>query len=471
VTASGLSGIERIHLPLARAPAVALAASAGYGFTESQGGVDGAHHRALGVLGVGAAVLDGLAFGLRFDGRHDMHPDDGMGSDSGTVGDPRLFARAGVALDEQLQLGGELTLWLPGENAPSLALDASSLDARLLLAHVAVHSPWTIAGSVGYRFDQSAQAAPELDRLRAGDRLALGLSDFDALLLGVGVLHRGGALELLGEAGIDWLLGADAPGVGQSPIRIAAGARYHASTALQVALTLAVSPSGRPEQAGGDRLVPIEPRLALQAGVRYRFGAAPASARVEPDVAAKEPPAQASVAAADRTTTASGRLIDDDGVAVVGARVRWIGGERERATETDAEGRYTFADLPVGEVELAAEHEGHEAITWSATVSEGAGALPDQVLPRVASGQLRGLALSFRGQPVAAQIRVSPLARPEGVPIEVTAGANGRFQIDVPPGRYEVRVSARGYESQTREVEVANDGVVILNLDLRRAGP
>ncbi len=471
LTASGLSGLDRIHLPLTPAPAVAVAASAGYGFIESQGGVDGAHHRAVGVLGIGAAVLDWLAFGLRFDSRHDAHPDDGMGSDSGTVGDPRLLARAGVALDEQLQLGAELALWLPGENAPSLALDASTLDARVLLAHAPHDSAWTVAGTVGYRFDQSARAAPDLERLRAGDRLALGLSEFDALLLGLGVLHRGGALELLGEAGLDLLIGSNAPGLGQSPIRITAGARYHMSSALQLALQLAVSPSGRPSQTGDDPLLPIEPRLSLQAGVRYRFGAAATAAPDDGESAARDSQPARGIASAASTATVSGRLLDEQGAAIAGARVSLTGRDHASSSETDAEGRYAFADVPAGEVELAAEHEGHEPRSWRAAVSAGVATLADQVLARVVAGQLRGLALSFRGQPVAAQIRVSSREREDAAPVEVTSGANGRFQIDLPPGRYEVRVSARGYEPQTRQVEVAADGVVILNLDLRKAAP
>jgi len=467
LTAAALPGIERIHLPTAPAPAVAVAASGGYGFIESQGTVDGAHHRAAGALAVGASVVDFLAFGLRFDGRHDMHPDDGMGADSGTVGDPRLLVRAGGALGEQLQLGGELTLWLPGENAPSLAFDASSLDARLLLAFVPPSSPWTIGGTLGYRLDQSAQAAPRLDRLRAGDRLTLGLSDFDAVLLGAGVLHRRAALELLGEVGLDLLVGSGAPSLGQSPIRIALGARYHLGAALSLALSLALSPSARPTQEEDDRLVPIEPRVALQAGVRYRFG----SAQVEPHGESETalPPALGDTSPSATRASIEGRLVDEDGTAVAGARVRLRSGELELEAESDGEGRFAFAEVPFGDAALAAERDGYASASWNAPVAERALTLPDQVLQRNASGQLRGLALSFNGRPVAAQIEVHALEREGEAPRELRAGDDGRFSVELPPGRYEVRVSARGFEPQQRKVEVAADGVMILNLDLRKA--
>src|SRR5690349_19449706 len=94
-TSWGLRGFERVQLPVAPAPQIALAADAGYGVIESLGTPSGAHHRAAGSLAVGAALTEWLGAGLRFDGRHDVHPDDGMGSDSGTVGDPRLLLRAG----------------------------------------------------------------------------------------------------------------------------------------------------------------------------------------------------------------------------------------------------------------------------------------------------------------------------------------------------------------------------------------
>jgi hypothetical protein len=465
LTAAGLAGIERIHLPRSRAPSVAVAASAGYGLTESLGGTPGAHHRAAGVLGVGAAVLDGLGFGLRLDGRHDVHPDDGMGIDSGTVGDPRLLARGGLALNDALQLGAELMLWLPGESAPSLALDASSVDARLVLAHAAPHDAWTLAATAGYRFDQSASAAPQLDRLRAGDRVALGLSDFDAVLVGLGALYRHGALELAFEAGLDLLVGSDAPGLGKSPIRITGGARYHASAALQLAASLAVSPSARPTQDAGDPLVPIEPRLALQVGFRYAFGPRPASEPADTESAAPPVP----VAAPPAAVAVTGRLLDDEGAPVTGARVSLRAGALALETDSDDQGGYRFDDVAPGPAELEATRDGYEPLNFRADIAADSAALPDQVLVRIALGQLRGQALSFRGRPIKALIRVVSLDADDAPPHELTAGADGRFTIELPPGRYQVQVSARGYAPQEREVEVTADGVMILNLDLHRA--
>jgi hypothetical protein len=45
----------------------------------------------------------------------------------------------------------------------------------------------------------------------------------------------------------------------------------------------------------------------------------------------------------------------------------------------------------------------------------------------------------------------------------------GRFELDVAPGVHEVRISARGYTTQVRRVRVEDNGVTLLNIDLKKA--
>jgi hypothetical protein len=63
---------------------------------------------------------------------------------------------------------------------------------------------------------------------------------------------------------------------------------------------------------------------------------------------------------------------------------------------------------------------------------------------------------------VAATIRVNPGGR------STTADADGRFELDVDPGTFELEISAPGYTSQTRTVRVTH-APVILKIDLRPA--
>ena len=80
------------------------------------------------------------------------------------------------------------------------------------------------------------------------------------------------------------------------------------------------------------------------------------------------------------------------------------------------------------------------------------------------AGQLRGLVRSFKGQALAAKVRIEPMG------LESSTDKNGFFQIDVPPGDYEIVIEAPGFASQRRKTHVEQQGVVIVNADLTR-GP
>jgi hypothetical protein len=59
--------------------------------------------------------------------------------------------------------------------------------------------------------------------------------------------------------------------------------------------------------------------------------------------------------------------------------------------------------------------------------------------------------------------------RVEPAGAETQTDAEGFFQIDVPPGQYEVVIEAPGYQPQRRAVKVEQQGVVIVNADLGQA--
>ena len=51
---------------------------------------------------------------------------------------------------------------------------------------------------------------------------------------------------------------------------------------------------------------------------------------------------------------------------------------------------------------------------------------------------------------------------------KVQSDENGEFTLDLPPGEYEVTIEAAGVKPQTRKVKVEQNGVTILNVDLRK---
>ena len=273
---SGLPGLFRVGVAGRDEPSLAVAATAGYGLTEAQEGESGSHHRLAGILALGVTPTEWLGLALRLDGRYDTHPDDAMGSDDGLIGAPSLLVRAGSAFGS-VRLGVEIGLTVPGEDAPSVAFDALVLDASALAAFAPEGSPFAIAARVGYRLDNSKSAIERPQDLRPGDRLAIGLSEFDALLLGLGLSYRAGAIEVIGEVTWDLLLGTGAPSASQSPMHVTLGGRYHASDSISVVLAADVSPSSRPASltAPDTPLFPIDPRFAVWAGLRWSMPLSP----------------------------------------------------------------------------------------------------------------------------------------------------------------------------------------------------
>lgn len=85
----------------------------------------------------------------------------------------------------------------------------------------------------------------------------------------------------------------------------------------------------------------------------------------------------------------------------------------------------------------------------------------DEAAVETHDSQIRGVVRSFDGQPVLAHVSVEPGA------LVTETGADGRFAIDVAPGRYSVTLRAQGYASQTKRCVVDQSGITVLNVELR----
>jgi hypothetical protein len=425
----------------------------------------GHHDRLTGNLGIAYVPLSWLALSLELAGRLDIHPDDERGKNRTGTGDPWLRGRAGWPLARGVALGGELGLWLPGNDAPSFSAKATTLEAKSLVSWASQQERWTLLGLLGMRLDNSANSAPDLARLRHGDRVALGLSDSHALLVGVGLAHRPTAkLQLFGELSGNLLLGKDAPKLLASPLRAAIGARYFVLDELSVELSLIPSLSQQPSTAVTAPLVPIEPRFSALAGLRYRFlSQTPvAMPRAQVPVEQEPTPREEPVSLA----TLRGVLTDNVGAALpdVAVLLNYEGGEQE--TVSDAEGRYTFTELKPGKVTLSAHAPGFKASMWELEVSAPLTSAPAQALqPADNKGSLRCLVRSFRSEPLTAEVSVRDM-RGKRVAAGTTS-AEGLLEIALTPGQYRVMIEAAGYRSQRTNVQVAPNEVAILNVDMR----
>lgn len=455
--ASGLPGLGRVAVASDNPRSLVASGGFGYAFTEAQANEVGAHHRLGGTLAVAVQPLRFLSGALMLDGRWEKHPDDVLGTSSTTVGEPRLFARAASGVTRSIALGAQLELLVPGAEAPSLRPDASRLDARALATFAPPGADLAVALNLGYRRDGTSNVLEpgERARLRSGDALTLGLSDFDAIVLGLGASKRFDAVEAFGELGWDVLLGTNAPSAMESPLRVGAGARYHLRDALQLEGRAEIALSERPTAPGG--FAPIDPRVAVVFGVRYLlpFDKKPGDGPTKPgdDTTTKPPPAAL-------LGSVEGHVKSEAGEPIAGARVT---AGAERAADSAPDGTFRIHDVTPGKVRVSVKAAGFVDASIEIDVEAKKTAAAELVMKRtIKPGQLRGLVRSFNGKGLVATIRVEPIGT------EVKTDADGTFTVDVPPGAYEVSIVAPGHAPQKRPVEVEENGVTILNADLRQ---
>lgn len=463
-TPLALSGLYRVGV-LDAAPAhLSAALAAGYGYTEPIGADTGPHHRVLGSLSLAFAPTTWFDAAFRFNGRYDKHPSDAYGRDDGYVFDDRLVLRASAPLARGLRVGPQLGLWFPSER---FKVDTRAITPalRALLSWVPSDSPWLVSLSAGYRLDRSRYSVPEPQELRRGDRTALGVSQFNAVLLGLGGAYRFRRTELLAEATADILVGSGAPSLTKSPLRAAIGARYHFAPLWSAQLIVEGSASQRPSRARTAPLVPVEPRVTALAALNFRLplhhaGKVPPSAPPPSAPPPAPPPANSAPKA-----TLSLSVVDESGVPLPGASVTASSKGARLVVKHPGDGRFVVKNVPPGVVTLTVQADGFAPATEHLSVSNSQSlerSMRIQMKRALPQGQLRGLVRSFRGKPLQARILVEPTDK------TATADEKGFFQIDVPPGRYTVKITADGYERQVLHVAVQKDGVTILNAELRR---
>lgn len=447
---SALPGLHRAPLMALSKPRLSAAFTTGYGLTLVD---DGSHHRLLAVPAVGLVAAPWLEFALLADTRYDIHP----GGDTGFISDPKAVAKVGAEVARNVQLGGQLGVWFPGTEKPGDTFQAASPELSLFGAWTG--KPLVFSAYAGYRLDQSKNAGRNAPRLSQGDRLALGLSEFNELLAGAGGAYVVGPWVVLGEVSVDVPMGSGAPGLTESPLRASGGIRYRASAQLEFEGMFDTSLSTPPPVGPTRPLVPVEPRIAGLFGIRYRFVSdppyvAPVTPTPEEPIA-KPKPAPKVVVKTSITVVLRGR----DGQLLTDAKVQLITPAGELPVEPDEQGEFLLKDIEVGSVTLNATVAGYVPISKTLVLARDPLKLELNLEPTL-TGQVRGLVRSFGGAAVKARISIQPGN------LEMSSDADGTFELDVAPGTYEVTINAAGFLVQKKKVVVEKDGVVVMNADL-----
>jgi hypothetical protein len=460
---SGSAGYFRVPVVALAARGVDVGGGVGYGYTEPLSAAPGSHHRIRGRVTASLTPLEWLGLSLGSNLRHDRHPGDPLGPDTGTVLDSDVLLRAGWHWAEAFHVGLGAGASFTRGRSVGASLEKPSLGALALAAWVPQDGPLSLGIMAGYRYDPSASLIDDPERYRSGDRLALGLSSFDAVPLGIGAAYRVGDAELVAELSADALVGAGAPELTRSPLRASAGARYHVSERVALRLLTDTSLSARPPSSDGDALLPVEPRFQVLFGMSYQLLSWEPSAPVESEPApppAPSPPPPAALATLEvSVTTADGYPLSDANLSLE------IGGRSLPVPHVEMQ-IYRLGRLPAGKAQLRVEAERLEPQLIDVSLSaQQPNLIRVQLKAATMDGQVRGVVRSVDGSGLAATVRIEPLGT------RLTADRNGAFELDLPPGKYEVVIEARGHLTQRRSIEVRADGVVVLNADLLRSSP
>ncbi|WP_236606135.1 carboxypeptidase-like regulatory domain-containing protein [Sandaracinus amylolyticus] len=470
-----LAGVYQVPVAVLR-PELSgtLVGVGGLGLSIDEPWEDSTRYRLVGALAGSFSPVPWLGIGLQIQGRWDdvTH---GTQSDGGLLGFPMLTLRLAAEPIEGLGIGLDGAVWMYGSDAPSLAPESTSVRGRAVgsyRARLGEDMHLTVTAAVGGLLDNSRAATPRSvsDRLSDEDRLSLGVSDFHAVLAGVGGILRVGIVEALAELSWRILVGDGAPSVGGSPLHLVLGARVRAfEELLELGLYADVLASEVQPSfiASGGPAAPIDPRFTITLTAGLRFGVGP-SAGDGGAGGGEEDGEQGGRDEGLRPTGAlTGRVVDESGAPVAGAtiEVHPADGTAPLTTTSDADGRWTVEGVPAGSARVVVRRDGRDP--FETTVEVVAGSAPIEVATRMTvtlpPGEIRGTIQGSDGRPLAgASIRIQPLG------IELSTDADGAFEAAVPPGRYDVEVRAPGHRAQTRHVEVVERGVVLLNAQLLR---
>lgn len=484
-----------IHAPTAETlpkGAVQVSTLAGLGRRTGLLGPDHKFNRAIGDFAIGFGATENISVGLSLDGRYDRHWGLDPSGDDGYVGDPKLIVRAAKNTGT-VAFGGQLGIWVPGKDAPSVAASAISIDARALVSLPA--GPGLLSFSGGFRLDNSAKSVDEPMRLSLQDRVSLGVSDYHALFGAAQLRIPVGPAWVGVEGSLDAFVGGpptpDAGEVARDELarsnllfRGGVTAGYHINEMLSaiVFVEAAKVPGINLAQvmAANIPLIPYEPIFTGGIGLQARFGGPKASKSfVELDCAKRNPPDCPPVEA-PLFAEVTGTVVDTAGKPVVGALVTLtLKNAQVEPVVTDQTGTYVFKNVPIGKtiegqstvtesaIEVSASVDGMKPGTASiAQVQEPSNSVQPIVLePVLPPGQLRGLvrSLASGGRPIdKAVVTVEPGGQ------KVETAADGTFTIDLAPGQYKMTVTAPGLKPQELDVTIDPNGVAIKNIDLQK---
>lgn len=439
---------------------VGLAGFAAFGYRDDLLGPEHRLTRGAGSLSIAYAPLRQLTIGLTIDGRYDRHYGLDPSGEDGYVGDPRLLLRVAQPVGP-ISLGAQASVWLPGNDAPSVDIAATTVDLRALASLAA--GPATLTVNAGYRLDRSAESVDDPSKLTPQDQVSLGVGEFDAALAGAMVSLPLGRGFVGLELGADIFLGTDHPDPTLRGL-LSGGVRLTPRASL-IAFAQYAKVGSPLEQLMTDGTVPLiayDSQLSFGLGLEGRFGGGGGDKPDKPYVVTDTP--TGTPIAVLRLAVVTGTVLDDAGDPVVGAKVTIATEKKTGTAVTDARGKYRVGELSVGPAKIDIEVAGKKPQQLTVTLVEGANPAPQvQLDPELPPGELRGNVRSRAGGRAIAGAKISVTPGD----YTTTSGTDGTFALTVPPGKYTMTTTADGFAPQVIEAVVDQEGVTVkfVNLD------
>ncbi len=191
------------------------------------------------------------------------------------------------------------------------------------------------------------------------------------------------------------------------------------------------------------------------------------SVTVTSDADGANPPLELTLVPGDTTVRVTGTVVNVlTREPIAGAEVT-IG---DRPTQlTGADGRFEFTDVSVGEQEVEVTAAGFEPLTTTITIIPGMGDITLELFEEAHEPPGRPYTLAgtitLNGPPDNSGATVTAFDLDAAIAVDqVVTGPSGRYELFVPPGRYEVRVAV-GDRELSREVTVPPGGVVVDGID------
>lgn len=154
------------------------------------------------------------------------------------------------------------------------------------------------------------------------------------------------------------------------------------------------------------------------------------------------------------------KVVSFEGAAPVAATIELAG----KATPTSAEGALSLENLAPGPLSVKVTAPGFNPGEEAASIVAGkVSELTVTLVPekKRVPATLRGQVRSARGgKPVVAKLEVRELKQ------TIAADEGGAFSVQIPGGKYTVRITATGFVTQTKTVTVRDGDQAIFNVDL-----